>query len=153
MVFATPPVASADVTQSEAGGLALSGTLTLPGGTSPADRAQVCAQPLGSEGSMTCAYTDQDGHFTLTGADNGLVATSYRLYADLLPYPITYLTGTGSSVSRIDALALDLASQAQRSDLNFSLDAGIGVVGSVSLADADDSTEIQVQVCLDALVE
>ncbi|HML50506.1 MAG TPA: carboxypeptidase regulatory-like domain-containing protein [Propionicimonas sp.] len=153
LVFATPPVASAEVTQSEAEALALSGTLTLPDGTSPADGAQVCAQPLGSEGSVTCAYTGHDGHFTLTATENGLVATSYLLYADLLPYPITYLTGTGSSVRRIDALALDLASQAQRSGLDFSLDAGIGVVGSVSLADPDDSTEIQVQVCLDALVE
>lgn len=153
LVFATPPVASAEVTRSDVGDLTLSGTLTLPDGTAPADSAQVCAQPLGSEGSLTCVYTDQDGHYTLTGTTNGLDATSYRLSADLLPYPITYLTSTGSSVSRDDAAALDLASQAQRLNLNFSLDAGVGVVGSVSLDDPHDTTEIQVEVCADALVE
>lgn len=146
LVFAPPPMASAEVTQSEADALRLSGTLTLPDGTSPANGAQVCAEPLGSEGSLTCAYTDPDGHYALTDAVNGLEATSYRLYADVDTYPRAYYTSTGSTRDRSEATAVDLAATPVRDNLNFSLDAGTGVVGSVSLG-LDTTTEVSVQVC------
>ena len=127
----------------------LSGTLTLPDKTSAAYPAQVCAVPVGSDGDETCDFTDAQGGYELTALASGLVLTSYRLVARVDFYPDTYYAASGTTRDPRDAAAIDLAASPINENLDFSLDAGSGVLGSVALADSADTTEITVRVCPD----
>lgn len=131
----------------------LSGHVTLPDHVSAAYPAQVCAVPVGSDGYETCDFTDAQGGYELTALASGLVLTSYRLVARVDSYPATYYAGSGTTRDPRDATAIDLAASRINENLDFSLDAGSGVLGSVALADSAETTEITVQVCPDQLGE